>query len=95
MAFQDKVYWVTDENGKRHLMNVKERLVPSAQEQQHEMKLKRAFDHVVKRNGDALRRLAESDYKPFPSDYAYWAEKAKEAYANGKINGIYQFKEDK
>lgn len=94
MTFQDKVYWVTDKDGKRHLMNVKERLLPFPQ-QQHEMKLKRAFDHIVERNGDALRRLAESDYKPFPSDYAYWAEKAKEAYANGKINGIYQFKEDK
>lgn len=95
MGFIDKVYWVTDENGKQHLMNVKERLVPITQkEKEHDIKLRRAFDRIVERNGDALRSLAESDYKPFPSDYAYWAEQAKQAYARGKIDGIYQLNDD-
>lgn len=94
MAFVDKVYWVVDENGKRHLINVKERLAPTLEEKAHEIRLHRIISRITERNGDGLRRLAESDYKPFPSDYAYWAQQAKEAYARGKVDGLYQFSKD-
>lgn len=74
MPFVDKVYWVTDVNGKRHLKNVKELVHPTEEEQAHEAQRARIFNRIVERNGDGLRRLAESDYEPFESDRAYWKQ---------------------
>lgn len=70
MPFVDKVYWITDVNGKRHLKNVKELVHPTEQEERR----LRVLQRIIEQNGDALRRLAESDYEPFDSDRRYWEE---------------------
>lgn len=70
MPFVDKVYWITDVNGKRHLKNVKELVHPTEQEERR----MRVLQRIIEQNGEGLRRLAESDYEPFESDHRHWKE---------------------
>lgn len=56
MPFVDKVYWITDVNGKRHLKNVKELVHPTEEELHKQAKMKLFYD----KHGDAMRRLAQS-----------------------------------
>jgi len=80
MPFVDKVYWITDVNGKRHLKNVKELVHPTIEEQEQEERRARIFHRIIEQNGEGLRRLAKSDYEPFDSDRRYWEEEQ-----NGRV----------
>jgi len=57
MPYEKRTYWVVDSNGKKHLSTREELVDPTP----HELRLRAIMDLLMKRHGDALRRLAHDD----------------------------------
>lgn len=62
MPYEERTYWVTDTNGKKHLSTRLELVDPTPEE----VRRRAIMDRLIKRHGDALRRLAHDDQPDMP-----------------------------